>query len=45
MDKSIRENLHSITPARILGPRHGTGLSTKAMLQLRSDHAFARDAV
>lgn len=45
MDKSIRENLHSITPARILGPRHGTGLSTKAMLQLRADHAFARDAV
>lgn len=37
--------IQAITPARIFHPRRGTALSTHDWLQLRADHAFARDAV
>jgi ethanolamine ammonia-lyase small subunit len=33
------------TPARLLAGRAGTGYRTDTQLQLRGDHAFARDAV
>jgi ethanolamine ammonia-lyase small subunit len=35
----------SVTSARILLPIHGVGYSTRAQLELRRDHAYARDAV
>lgn len=43
------QNLSSVarafTSARVFAPRKGTALSTKDLLQLRADHAVARDAV
>ena len=35
----------AVTPARVLMGRAGTSYPTSAQLQLRADHAFARDAI
>ena len=44
-DDSARERMKNATPARIDVGRCGPRLRTQTMLQLRADHAAARDAV
>jgi ethanolamine ammonia-lyase small subunit len=43
--KPLVETISEITPARILVGRSGVSYRSKTHLQLRNDHAFARDAV
>lgn len=42
---AVRRALESVTPARIRVGRAGTSYPTSLLLQLRADHARARDAV
>ncbi|MSR32582.1 MAG: ethanolamine ammonia-lyase subunit EutC [Gemmataceae bacterium] len=42
---TLSELVQGLTPARVFSPRAGVSLATSDWLQLRADHAFARDAV